>query len=144
MPRKPLSVTTTPRLSAGGNPQLPKGDGDAIVQQWITAIPGWKRTIGEELDSLITATVPAVRKAIRWNTPFYGIKDNGWFMAFHCLNKYIKVAFLHGTALVPPPPVSSKQLRVRYLHLFESNPPDRLLLANWILQASQLPGENVF
>lgn len=144
MPRQPPSQPPQNRLLSGDNPQSPKGDGDAIVQQWIAAIPGWKQTIGKDLDALITTTVPTARKAIRWNTPFYGLEDNGWFMAFHCLTKYVKVAFFQGASLVPTPPVSSKQPTVRYLHIFESTPLDRPLLTAWILQASQLPGDKLF
>ena len=133
-----------PRLLSGGNPQQAKGDGDAVVQQWIAAMPGWKQDVGRQLDQLIVSAVPGVRKAIRWNTPFYGIEGNGWFMAFHCLTKYVKVAMFQGTSLTPVPPVSSKQPSVRYVHLTETEPIDWQQLAAWAVQASRLPGERVF
>ena len=144
MPRSHNSDTSSPRLSAVGNPLISKGDGDIVVQQWIAACPGWKKTTAEELDALITEALPNVRKAVRWNTPFYGLEGNGWFMAFHCLTKYLKVAFFQGAALDPVPPVSSKQPAVRYLHLFESTPIDRPVVTAWILQASRLPGDKLF
>ena len=133
-----------PRLLSGGNPQQAKGDGDAVVQQWIAAMPGWKQDVGRQLDQLIVSAVPGVRKAIRWNTPFYGIEGNGWFMAFHCLTKYVKVAMFQGTSLTPVPPVSSKQPSVRYVYLTETEAIDWQQLAVWVVQASRLPGERVF
>ena len=133
-----------PRLLSGGNPQQAKGDGDAVVQQWIAAMPGWKQDVGRQLDQLIVSAVPGVRKAIRWNTPFYGIEGNGWFMAFHCLTKYVKVAMFQGTSLTPVPPVSSKQPSVRYVHLTETEAIDWQQLAAWAVQASRLPGERIF
>ncbi|MFN5740426.1 MAG: DUF1801 domain-containing protein, partial [Planctomyces sp.] len=129
-----------PRLLAGGNPQMAKGDGDAVVQQWIAAMPGWKQDVGRRLDALIVSAVPDVRKAVRWNTPFYGLVGNGWFMAFHCLTKYVKVAIFQGTSLNPVPPVSSKQLNVRYVHLTETEAIDWQQIGDWVLQASRLPG----
>lgn len=133
-----------PRLLSGGNPQIPKADGDAPVQAFIAAMPGWKRDVGGRLDELIVRALPDVRKAVRWNTPFYGIEGQGWFLGFHCLTKYVKVAFLRGAALRPVPPVASKQEHARYLHLHEGEPIDDEQLTSWIRQASQLPGEPLF
>ena len=132
------------RLLSGGNPQIAKGDGDASVQSYISAMPSWKREMGRQLDAIIVRTIPDVRKAVRWNTPFYGIEGNGWFLAFHCLDKYVKVAFLRGASLHPVPPIASKQKAVRYVHFHEGDPIDEPLLGDWILQAAQLPGGPVF
>lgn len=129
-----------PVLLSGGNPQIAKGDGDAPVQAYIAAMPGWKHDIGRYLDDLIERTVPNVTKAVRWNTPFYGIEGQGWFVSYHCLTKYIKVAFFRGTSLRPVPPVESKQEEVRYFHIHEGDEIDEELVASWIKQASQLPG----
>ncbi len=131
-------------LLSGGNPQIAKADGDAAVQDYISAMPIWKRDIGRQLDSLIVTTVPHVQKAVRWNSPFYGMDGNGWFLSFHCYTKYVKVSFLNGGSLEPPPPVSSKQPNVRYLHLSEAHPLDAAQLVEWIKQASELPGESLF
>ena len=135
---------TKPKLLSGGNPQVAKADGDAAVQAYIAAMPGWKRDVGRRLDALIVRTVPGVRKAVRWNTPFYGIDGEGWFLGFHCITKYIKVAFFRGTSLRPVPPVESKQKEVRYLHIHEDDKLDETLVASWIRQAAELPGENMF
>lgn len=137
-------ATAKPKLLSGGNPQIAKADGDAPVQAYIAAMPGWKRDIGRRLDALIVSTVPNVRKAVRWNTPFYGIEDQGWFIAFHCLTKYIKVSFFRGTSLQPVPPVESTQNEVRYFHIYEGDTLDEGLLASWIGQASELPGMDCF
>ena len=133
-----------PKLLSGGNPQIPKGDGDAPVQAYISAMPGWKREVGRYLDGLIERSVPGVRKAVRWNTPFYGIEDRGWFLAFHCFTKYVKVTFLNGGSLSPLPPVDSRHADVRYLHIHEGDEPDEDLLVSWLEQASGLPGEEMF
>ena len=133
-----------PKLLSGGNPQIPKGDGDAPVQAYIAAMPGWKREIGRYLDSLIERNVPEVRKAVRWNSPFYGIEGRGWFLSFHCFTKYIKVTFLNGGSLRPPPPVESKHEDVRYLHIHEDEQIDDERLGKWIRQASDLPGDELF
>ena len=135
---------TKPKLLSGGNPQISKGDGDAPVQAYIAAMPGWKRKVGRYLDALIERHVPDVRKAVRWNTPFYGIEDQGWFLAFHCFTKYVKVTFLNGASLRPVPPVASRQEDVRYFHIHEEDEPDEDLLVSWVKQASTLPGEEVF
>ncbi len=132
------------KLLSGGNPQIAKADGDAPVQAYIAAMPGWKRDVGRRLDALIERTVPNVRKAVRWNTPFYGIAGQGWFLGFHCITKYVKVAFFRGTSLRPLPPGESKQKEVRYLHIHEDDQFDEELVASWIRQASELPGENCF
>lgn len=133
-------MSKEPKLLSGGNPQIAKGDGDAPVQAHIAAMPGWKRAAGERLDALITATVPGVRKAVKWNSPFYGVEGQGWFLGYHCFTKYIKVAFFKGAELDPPLPVGSKDRNTRYLHLFEDEPVDEAQLADWIRQAAALPG----
>ena len=138
--RKDPSVDAKPRPLAGGNPQIPKGDGDAPVQAYIEAMPGWKRDIGRYLDALIVRTVPNVRKAVRWNSPFYGVDGQGWFLSYHCYTKYVKVAFFGGASLDPPPPGESKDENVRYLDIHEDEPLDEEVLASWIKQASEIPG----
>ena len=131
------------KLLSGGNPQIAKADGDAPVQAYIAAMPGWKRDVGRRLDALIERTVPGVRKAVKWNTPFYGIEGQGWFLGFHCITKYVKVAFFRGTSLRPLPPGESKQKEVRYLDIHENDPLDEAQFAGWVKQASQLPGERL-
>jgi len=125
---------------AGGNPQIPKGEGDAPVQAFIRAMPGWQREIGHRLDAIITQTVPDVCKSVRWNSPFYGTDPASWFVSFHCMSKYIKVAFPAGTALDPVPPGTSKQAGVRYLDIYADPAFDAARFAAWIGQASRLPG----
>lgn len=129
-----------PKLLAGGNPQIPKGDGDGPVQAYIAAMPGWKSAVGRRLDELIVRTVPNVRKAVRWNSPFYGVEGQGWFLGFHCLTKYIKIAFFRGTSLKPLPPGESKQEETRYLDIYEDDEIDEKRLASWVRQASKIPG----
>lgn len=133
-----------PVLLSGGNPQIAKADGDAPVRAYIEAMPGWKRDVGRRLDALIVETVPGVRKAVRWNTPFYGVEGRGWFVAFHCITKYVKVSFFRGTSLRPEPPVGSKQPEVRYLHIHEDDEIDEALVRGWIRQASEMDGERCF
>jgi hypothetical protein len=137
-----------PRLLSGGNPQIGKADGDAAVQAYLDAMPEWKQDIGRRLDALVTRAVPKVRKAVRWNTPFYGIEGMGWFLAFHCITKYVKVAFLNGTKLQPMPPVESKKSMTRYLHIHEgewgSKALDEKQLERWVKQASKEMGEECF
>ena len=133
-----------PKLLSGGNPQIPKGDGDAPAQAYIAAMPGWKREVGRYLEALIERNVPDVRKAVRWNTPFYGIEHQGWFLAFHCFTNYVKVAFLNGASLRPVPSVDSRQEDVHYFHIHEEDELDEKLLVSWITQASALPGDDVF
>jgi hypothetical protein len=135
-PRKPAK----PALLAGGNPQIAKAEGDAPVQAYIAAMPGWKRDIGRRLDALVMRTVPGVRKAVKWNSPFYGIEGQGWFLSFHCFTKYIKVTFFRGTSLRPLPPGESKSKDVRYLDIHEDDQLDEALVAGWLRQASELPG----
>ncbi|MFL5341609.1 MAG: DUF1801 domain-containing protein [Gemmataceae bacterium] len=136
-------VAAKPKLLAGGNPQIAKGDGDAPVQSYIAAMPGWKRDVGRRLDALIVRTVPGVRKAVKWNTPFYGVEGQGWFLGFHCMTKYVKVAFFRGTSLRPVPPGESKKKEVRYLDIHEHEQLGEAQFADWVKQASQLPGERL-
>jgi hypothetical protein len=133
-------VAAKPALLSGGNPQIAKADGDAPVQAYLAAMPGWKSAVGRRLDALIVRNVPNVRKAVRWNSPFYGIEGQGWFLNFHCFTKYVKVAFFRGTALRPAPPGESKHKEVRYLDIHEDDQLDEALLATWIRQAAALPG----
>lgn len=142
--RNDRSATATQKLLSGGNPQIAKADGDAPVQTYIAAMPGWKRDVGRRLDALITRTVPAVRKAVRWNSPFYGIDGRGWFLSFHCFTKYIKVTFLRGTSLRPLPPVESKEPNTRYVHIPEDGQFDEELVTSWIRQAAQMDGDHFF
>lgn len=130
----------TPILLSGGNPQIPKADGDAPVQAYVAAMPGWKSSVGRRLDTIVVRTVPGVRKAVKWNTPFYGVEGQGWFLSFHTFTKYIKVAFFRGTSLRPVPPGESKQKEVRYLDIHENGRLDEAQLASWIRQAADLPG----
>lgn len=132
-----------PLLLSGGNPQIAKAHGDAPVQAYIAAMPGWKREVGHRLDALIVRTVPGVHKAVKWNSPFYGIEGDGWFVNLHCFTKYIKLAFFRGTSLRPVPPGASKQKEVRYLDIHEDDPFDEAQLAAWVKQASELPGERM-
>ena len=127
-------------LLSGGNPQIAKADGDAPVQAYIAAMPGWKRDVGRCLDALIVRTVPNVRKAVKWNTPFYGIEGQGWFLGFHCITKYVKVAFFRGTSLRPLPPGESKQKEVRYLDIYEDDQLDESSVASWVKQAAAVAG----
>ena len=136
-------MTDEPRLLSGGNPQIGKGYGDAPVQAYIAAMPGWKRAVGARLDALIERTVPGVCKAVKWNSPFYGMADNVWFLGVHCYTRYVKVAFFNGAALEPVPPGASKQKKVRYLDIHENDPIDETQLTKWIRQASLLPGERM-
>ena len=133
-------VAAKPTLLAGGNPQIAKADGDAPVQAYIAAMPGWKIDVGRRLDALIVRTVPGVRKAVKWNSPFYGVEGQGWFLSFHCFTKYVKVAFFRGTSLRPVLPGESKHEEVRYLDNHEGDPLDEARLAKWIRQAATLPG----
>jgi len=129
-----------PVLLSGGNPQIAKADGDAPVQAYIAAMPGWKSDVGRRLDSIVVRTVPDVRKAVRWNSPFYGMEGQGWFLNFHCFTKYVKVAFFNGASLDPLPPGESKDENVRYLNIYEDGQFDEAQFAEWVKQASQLPG----
>ncbi|MCC6304760.1 MAG: DUF1801 domain-containing protein [Rhodobacteraceae bacterium] len=146
VPKRPLPPLAAGevRLLAGGNPQIAKGDGEGPVRAWIAAMPGWKRATGAELDALVAATVPGVLRAVRWNRPFYGVPGRGWFLAFGCLERYVKVAFLRGGLLSPPPPVASAKSAVRCLHLFAGDAPDSLAVRDWIRQAAAIEGERLF
>lgn len=128
------------RLLSGGNPQIPKGDGDAPVKAYIAAMPGWKSAVGKQLDALIVKVVPPVQKAVKWNSPFYGIEGQGWFLAMHVYTRYIKIAFFHGAKLEPMPPGESKQADVRYLDVHEDDVLDEKQLASWFRQAASMPG----
>jgi hypothetical protein len=140
--RKPTD-TAQPVLLSGGNPQIAKGYGDAPVQAYIAAMPGWKSDVGRRLDALIGRTIPGVNKAVKWNSPFYGVEGQGWFLSLHCFTKYIKVAFFRGTSLEPVPPGESKQKEVRYFHIHENDQLDEAQFADWVRQASRLPGERM-
>ena len=132
-----------PTLLSGGNPQIPKGDGDAPVQAYIAAMPGWKREVGRRLDAVVERVVPGVKKAVKWNSPFYGVEGDGWFLSYHCFDRYVKLTFFRGTSLDPVPPVASKTPEVRYFHIHEDDAVDEALLESWIAQASRLPGERL-
>jgi hypothetical protein len=138
-----FAVMKAPVLLAGGNPQIPKGDGDAPVQAFIAAMPGWKRDVGRRIDDLVVRTVPAARKAVKWNSPFYGLEGQGWFLSFHVYTNYVKVAFFRGALLEPVPPVESKGKDTRYLHVREHEPLDEVQFTAWVEQASRLPGERL-
>ena len=139
---KAKRVAAKPTLLAGGNPQIAKADGDAPVQAYIAAMPGWKRDIGRRLDALIVRTVPGVKKAVKWNSPFYGVEEGVWFLSFHVFTRYVKVTFLRGASLRPPPPGASKHKEVRYLDIPEDG-LDEALVTAWVKQASRLPGERM-
>jgi hypothetical protein len=132
-----------PRLLSGGNPQIAKAEGEAPVRAYIDAMPGWKRDVGRRLDEIIASTVPGVCKAVKWNSPFYGVQPGLWFLSFHCFDRYVKVAFFRGASLTPVPPGASKQREVRYLDVYEDRPIDDAQFAAWVKQASSLPGEKL-
>jgi len=138
-PAKP----SQPKLLSGGNPQIAKGEGDGPVQAYIAAMPGWKSEVGRRLDGLIMRTVPDARKAVKWNSPLYGMKGDGWFLGIHCFNKYIKVAFFRGAGLKPVPPGESKTAETRYFHIHERDEIDEAQFTEWVKQASLLPGEKM-
>ena len=127
-------------LLSGGNPQIAKAEGDAPVRAYLAAMPGWKRDLGKRLDVLIERTVPNLRKAVKWNSPMYGIEGRGWFLAFHVFTHYVKVTFFRGTSLRPVPPVASKHKEVRYLDIREGDELDEARMAAWVKQAAGLPG----
>lgn len=129
-----------PTLLSGGNPQIPKGDGDAPVQAYLAAMPGWKQAVGRHIDALVARHVPAARRAVKWNSPFYGMAGGGWFLSFHCFTHYVKLTFFQGAELTPQPPGESKQPQVRYLDIHEHDALDDAQLGSWLEQASQLPG----
>lgn len=144
-PKKPLPLAADGKtmLLSGGNPQIAKGYGDGPVQAYIAAMPGWKSGLGRRLDALIVRAVPDVRKAVKWNSPFYGMEDDYWFLSLHCFDKYVKVAFFRGAELDPMPPGASKQKNVRYLDIREHDDLDEARFADWVKQASRLPGEKM-
>ena len=142
-PAKNAGNATKPVLLSGGNPQIAKAYGEAPVQAYIAAMPGWKPDVGRRLDALITRAVPGVAKAVKWNSVFYGVEEGAWFLSFHCFAKYVKVAFFRGASLRPVPPGKSKQQHVRYLDIREDDVVDERQLAAWVKQASQLPGERM-
>ncbi len=138
------ATTAKPALLAGGNPQIPKGEGDAPVQAYIAAMPGWKQGVGRRVDALVAAAVPGVRKAVKWNSPLYGAPgQEGWFLSVHCFTHYVKVAFFRGQSLHPMPPGVSKSQDTRYLDIREDAALDEAQLSAWIKQASKLPGEKM-
>ena len=140
--RTPTNASTRkpgPVLLSGGNPQIAKADGDPAVQTYIAAMPDWKRAIGERLDALIVRTVPRVQKAVKWNSPMYGIEGQGWFLSFHVFTRYVKVTFFRGTSLRPVPPGASKTMEVRYVDLHQDD-LDEVQMASWVKQAAALPG----
>ena len=131
---------TEPTLLSGGNPQIAKADGDSPVRAYLAAMPGWKRGVGRRFDALIVRTVPGVRKAVKWNSPFYGVEGQGWFLNFHCFTNFVRVAFFRGKSLHPLPPGESKVKDVRYLDIREDDQLDEELVSSWVRQASELPG----
>ncbi len=140
---KPVPRSKRParvRLLSGGNPQIAKADGDAPVQAWIEALPGWKVETARWFDRLVVRAVPKVQKAVRWNSPFYGIEGQGWFLGIHALTRYLKIAFFRGTLLQPMPPGASKSKEVRYLDLYETDLRDEAQMVAWLQQAAALPG----
>lgn len=139
-PRSKPAARAKPRLLAGGNPQIAKGEGDEVVRAYIDAMPGWKREVGLRLDAIITRAVPGVRKAVKWNSPLYGTEANGWFLGVHCFARYVKVSFFRGATLVPPPPVASKDASTRSLHVGADGGFDEEQFARWAQEASRLEG----
>lgn len=148
MARKATKISTgtktdsaaKPVLLSGGNPQIAKGEGDAPVQAYIAAMPGWKSDVGRQLDALLERTVPDLRKAVKWNSPLYGTAEHGWFLGVHCFNRYVKIAFFNGATLDPLPPVPSKDEKTRYVHIDENGFTDVAMMVRWIEQAAKLPG----
>jgi hypothetical protein len=132
-----------PKLLSGENPQIAKGYGDAPVQAYIAAIPGWKQEVARRVDALVTRAVPGVRKAVKWNSPMYGVEAQTWFLSMHCFTRYVKVAFFRGASLSPLPPGESKQKHVRYLDIHEHDPLDEAQFTAWVKRASELPGEKM-
>jgi hypothetical protein len=138
--KKSATKTKGAKLLSGGNPQIAKAHGDAPVEAYIAAMPGWKREIGRRLDALIVRTVPGVNKAVKWNSPWYGVEGRGWFLSFHVFTRYIKVAFVRGTSLRPVPPGASRMKDTRYLDIHKDDPIDEKQMASWVKQAAALPG----
>lgn len=144
MPPRSKKASAKPKLLSGGNPQIAKADGDAPVQAYIDAMPEWKHAVGERLDALIVKTVPNVQKAVRWNSPFYGVAGQGWFLSYHCFTRYVKVTFLFGASLDPLPPIGSKDPNARFVHIGEGWDVEDDQLASWIEQAAAIPGWDGF
>lgn len=130
-------------LLSGGNPRISKGYGNEPVQAYISAMPGWKKKLGRRLDDLIGQTVPGVQKAVKWNSPFYGVEKDLWFLSYHCFAKYVKVTFFRGTSLRPMPAGKSKHAEVRYFDIAENEDFDAAQFVDWVKQASQFPGEKM-
>lgn len=144
MPGRKAVGEDEPVLLSGGNPQIAKGEGDAPVQAYVAAVPGWKRAVGQRIDAVVTAAVPGVRKAVKWNSPLYGAPGReGWFLSFHVFTNYVKLAFFRGRSLEPIPPEPSKSGDTRYFHICEHDALDEQRLADWVRQASMLPGEKL-
>lgn len=139
-PARPKAGGKPVRLLSGGNPQIAKGDGDGPVQAYIEAMPDWRRDVGRRLDAIIARALPQVTKAVKWNSPFYGVEGNGWFLSFHTFTSYVKVTFFRGDALTPPPPGASKHPDVRYLDIRRDDALDEAQFADWVRQAAALPG----
>lgn len=144
MPDPQVPESDRPRLLSGGNPQIAKGDGDGPVQAYIAAMPDWKQAIGRAIDDLVAEIVPDVARAVRWNSPFYGVPGRGWFLSYHCFTRYVKVSFFNGVQLDPMPPVGSKDPQARYLHIEEDGITDEDQLRAWIRQSAALPGWDGF
>ena len=138
-----MSEDDKPRLLSGGNPQIPKGDGDTPVQAYIAAMPGWKSALGRRIDDLIAQAVPDVQKAVKWNSPLYGMGNQTWFLGLHSFNHYVKISFFKGAALTPVPPGPSRQKEVRYLDIHENDAFDEAQFSDWVRQASLIPGERM-
>ncbi len=139
-PKSPPSGAKKPVLLSGGNPQIAKGDGDAPVQAYIAAISDWRGDVARRVDALIASTLPGVNKGVRWNSPMYGVKGQGWFLGIHVFKRYVKLAFFRGALLHPLPPGESKGKETRYLDIHEGDPIDEAQLAAWVKEASQMPG----
>jgi hypothetical protein len=139
----PPRKAAKPALLSGGNPQIAKAYGEAPVQAYIAAMPGWKRDVGRRLDALIVGAVPGVKKAVKWNSPFYGVEEGAWFLSFHVFARYVKVAFFRGASLRPVPPGASRQKHVRYLDIRQNDQFDEAQFTAWVKQASRLPGERM-
>ncbi len=141
--KKSVAKKAEPRLLTGGNPQIAKGYGDEPIRAWIDAAPGWKSAAAARVDALVTKAVPGVKKAVKWNSPLYGVSENRYFLGLHAMTKYLKVAFFEGAQIEPVPPIESKQAKVRYFHIHEGDKIDEKQLVSWIKQASKLPGEKM-
>jgi hypothetical protein len=142
-PAKKAARRQEPKLLSGGNPQIPKGYGEAPVRAYLAALPGWKREVARRLDALIVRAVPAVQKAVKWNSPLYGLEGEGWFLSLHAYAKYLKVTFFRGRSLRPLPPGESRMAEVRHFDVREEEVLDEAQFVAWVQQASRLPGERM-